>query len=110
LFNAAMAAKARGQIAGIITAYDFSPFGVVGDIGGGGGHLLRAVLAAAPATCGVLFDLPQVIAEAAALASDRLTLQAGDFFRDALPRCDAYLLMEIIHDWDDAEAVEILRA
>lgn len=42
--------------------------------------------------------------------SRRLTLQPGDFFRDALPRCDAYLLMEIIHDWDDAEAVSILRA
>jgi hypothetical protein len=110
VFNAAMADKARGAIAAILAAYDFSGFGSVGDIGGGGGRLVRAVLDAAPAARGVLFDLPHVIAEATGPASERLTLQAGDFFRDALPRCDAYLLMEIIHDWGDAEAVAILRA
>jgi hypothetical protein len=37
-------------------------------------------------------------------------LQAGDFFRDALPSCDAYLLMEVIHDWGDEESVAILKA
>ena len=93
-----------------MVSYDFSGFGLVGDIGGGSGHLLRAVLDSAPSAKGVLFDLPHVIEEAAGLASKRLTLQAGDFFRDALPVCDAYLLMEIIHDWGDDEAVAILKA
>jgi hypothetical protein len=46
----------------------------------------------------VLFDLPHVIEDAADMAFDRLTLQAGDFFKDSLPVCDAYLVMEIIHD------------
>ena len=31
----------------------------------------------------------------------RLTLQAGDFFVDALPSADAYILMEVLHDWPD---------
>lgn len=112
IFNATMAAKAQGDIAGILAAYDFSGFGLVGDIGGGRGHLLRAVLDATPSAKGVLFDLPYVIAEAetVGLASERLTLQSGDFFRDALPTCDAYVLMEVIHDWGDAEAIAILRA
>jgi O-methyltransferase domain len=110
IFNAAMAGKAHGQVAGVVAAYDFSDFGRVGDIGGGRGHLLQAVLGAVPAATGVLFDLPHVIAEAADLVSERLTLQAGDFFKDALPICDAYLLMEIIHDWGDQEAVAILQA
>ncbi len=44
------------------------------------------------------------------MAAARLTLHAGDFFRDGLPRCDAYLLMEVIHDWGDAEAIAILQA
>jgi hypothetical protein len=39
-----------------------------------------------------------------------LTLQGGDFFNDALPRCGAFILMEIIHDWPDKEAVAILQA
>jgi hypothetical protein len=43
------------------------------------------------------------------MASSRLTLQPGDFFKDSLPRCDAYILMEIIHDWPDDEAVVDLR-
>ena len=110
VFNAAMRAKAHGAVAGILAAYDFSGFGSIGDIGGGNGHLLRAILDAVPSARGVLFELPHVIEEAAGIASERLTLQAGDFFRDALPRCDAYLLMEVIHDWGDDESIAILRA
>jgi hypothetical protein len=110
VFNAAMVAKAQGAIAGILASYDFSGFGSIGDIGGGSGHLLRAVLDTAPNARGVLFELPHVIEEAAGVASERLTLQAGDFFRDDLPSCDAYLLMEIIHDWADEESVAVLKA
>ncbi|MGH3086870.1 MAG: methyltransferase, partial [Rubrobacteraceae bacterium] len=109
VFNGAMAAKARGTISGILASYDFSDFATVGDIGGGSGHLLRAVLDAAPDARGVLFDLPHVIGEAS-VASERLSLRAGDFFRDELPVCDAYLLMEVIHDWDDEKSIAILRA
>ena len=58
IFNEAMVGKAHAQIAGIINAYDFSGFKSIADIGGGHGHLLRAVLAAAPGTRGVLFDQP----------------------------------------------------
>ena len=105
-----MAAKAHGQVAGVMAAYDFSGFGVVGDIGGGRGHLLEAVLESAPAARGVLFDLPHVVADAAGVASERLSLQGGDFFKDPLPVCDAYLVMEVIHDWGDQHAVAILEA
>jgi hypothetical protein len=63
-----------------------------------------------PGAAGILFDLPHVIEEAAGTVTDRLTLQAGDFFRDPLPVCDAYLLMDVIHDWGDEESVAILKA
>lgn len=108
IFNAAMSGKAHGQVAGIVAAYDFSRFRRIADIGGGRGHLLRAALDAASGATGVLFDLPHVVAESA--GSDRLALQGGDFLKDALPRCDAYLVMEVIHDWGDEESVAILRA
>ncbi len=110
LFNAAMVAKAHGAVAGVVAAYDFSGFRLIGDIGGGRGHLLQAVLDRAPSAKGVLFDQPHVIKEVAGLASERLTLQAGDFFKDKLPACDAYLVMEVIHDWNDADSVSILEA
>lgn len=110
IFNAAMAAKSFGQVAGVMAAYDFKGFKVVGDIGGGRGHLLQAILEASPSTQGILFDLPNVVEEAKVIASERLSLQPGDFFSDPIPVCDAYLLMEILHDWPDKEALAILKA
>jgi O-methyltransferase domain len=110
LFDKAMTAKAHGQVAGVLAAYDFANFGLIGDIGGGHGHLLQAVLDANPGAHGVLFDLPHVLQKADGVNSERLRLQAGDFFRDPLPVCDAYLLMEIIHDWGDEDATQILQA
>jgi hypothetical protein len=109
IFNAAMVGKAHGQVAAVVGAYDFSRFRTIGDIGGGRGHLLRAVLGAAPSANGVLFDLPPVVAEAGP-PSDRLRVQGGDFFKDDLPSCDGYLVMEVVHDWGDVESVAILRA
>jgi hypothetical protein len=110
IFNQAMIGKSHGQVAGVLAAYDFAGLGTIADIGGGQGQLIRAVLAAYPEVRGVLFDLPHVVAEAALVAQDRLDLQPGDFFVDSLPTADAYLLMEVIHDWDDEESVRILTA
>lgn len=111
LFDQAMTAKSHEQITHVLGAYDFSGFRRIADIGGGRGHLLRAVLGAAPDATGVLFDLPHVIDSlASSPPTDRLTLCAGSFFKDALPACDAYLLMSVIHDWGDAEATAILNA
>ena len=110
IFNQAMADKSRSVIPAVLDAYDFSRFPVIADIGGGRGHLLRGILEQTPAASGVLFDLPHVISEAAAPESARLRLQPGDFFADALPTADAYLLMEVIHDWDDEDSARILAA
>jgi O-methyltransferase len=109
VFGEAMAAKAGADIATLLQAYDFHPFKTIADIGGGRGHLLRAILDAVPTANGVLFDLPSVIGALEAW-SNRLSLAGGDFFVDPLPPADAYLLMEVLHDWPDSEAVAILRA
>jgi hypothetical protein len=108
-FDRAMTAKAAADLPSVLGAYDFSRFATIADIGGGRGHLLRAILEAVPTARGVLFDRPQVI-EALDVQHDRLTPQAGDFLVDPLPAADAYVLMEVIHDWPDAESVAILRA
>src|SRR5207248_289113 len=76
--------------------------------GGGRGHLIQAIIAATPAASGVLFDQPHVVREAAAVASARLRVVGGDFFTDPLPVADAYILMEVIHDWDDDSSRKIL--
>ena len=109
IFGQAMTAKAGADIAAVLGAYDFHRFGTIADIGGGRGHLLRAVLEAVPTAEGVLFDLPEVIT-IVDIGTERRTAQAGDFFVDPLPAADAYILMEVIHDWPDVEAAAILRA
>ena len=110
LFGQAMTAKASTDIASVLGSYHFSGFDTVADIGGGRGHLLAAVLDAAPSTQGILFDLPEVINSNLTVKHDRLTPVAGDFFTDPLPAADIYLLMEVLHDWPDEKCRAILGA
>lgn len=110
VFNEAMAGKAASTIPIVVDAYDFSRFETIADVGGGHGHLLHAILQRTPGSIGVLFDLPHVVAEAQQLASARFNLVPGDFFTNPLPVADVYVLMEVIHDWADADAAKILAA
>ena len=110
LFASAMAAKSRAQIAAVGAAYEFGAFSTIADVGGGRGHLLEAVLDRAPGATGLLFDLPHVVAEAAAAGHDRMDIVGGDFFTDPLPAADGYLLSQVLHDWGDDEARAILTA
>ena len=67
------------------------------------------MLDATPDAAGILFERPEVVATLH-LEHPRMTALPGDFFVDALPAADAYVLMEVLHDWADDECVMILRA
>ena len=108
IFNAAMVAKARAVLPAVADAYDFSGFGTIVDIGGGRGHLLKLILERAPQARGILFELEHVLADSGTAA--RLEFQSGDFFNDPLPAADAYLLMDVLHDWNDTDTARILAA
>lgn len=61
-----------------------------------------------------VFDLPHVADAArariaAAGLSDRCEAVGGDMFVAVPPGADAYVLKGVIHDWDDKEAIAILR-
>ena len=113
VFDRAMTEASSGLIAPVVAAFDFSGFGTVVDVAGGHGALLAAILAENPGVRGVLFDQPEVITGAgaplrAAGVQDRCELVGGSFF-DAVPAGgDAYLLSNVIHDWDDERSVQIL--
>jgi len=109
IFHEAMVGKSLLQVAPIVEAYDFRGFKSIGDIGGGLGHLLYAVLERAPASHGILFDLPGVIAQAREHTHPRVSYVGGDFFKDPIPACDLYLMMTVLHDWSDRESVDILN-
>jgi len=110
IFDAAMTSKSHRDLAAILPVYDFSQFATIADIAGGRGHLLRAILKSSPMTQGILFDQPHVVAGVAPENGEKLAVVPGDFFSDPMPKADAYLLMNIIHDWADAPSIKILSA
>lgn len=112
-FQACMKSDTRAQQVGILEAYDFSPFARIIDVGGGNGALVTAILHHHPDTNGVLFDrksvLDQVRAGPGGGVPQRCELQDGDFFAAVPKGGDLYILKYIIHDWQDADAVAILK-
>lgn len=115
VFDAAMTTQSRFVAQAVLDAYDFTPFGTVVDVGGGRGAFLSAVLNRYPRARGVLFDQPHVVAGSAELLSaagvaDRCHVDAGSFFDRVPVGGDAYVLKNIIHDWEDDPAVEILTS
>jgi O-methyltransferase domain/Dimerisation domain len=114
IFNEAMAENTQRVSQRLISAYDFSQYRKIIDVGGGNGALLGAIIAANPNVRGVVFDLPsgsaeapQKLAEAGVAASCEVV--AGDFFRSVPEGADAYILKHIIHDWGDEQSIAILR-
>jgi hypothetical protein len=97
----------------LVRLVDWSGVQTVADIGGSDGTLVSAVLEACAETRGVLLDLPGVAdkargaVEARGLA-ERCEVVGGDFF-ESVPAADAYVLKQILHDWDDDQNVRILR-
>jgi hypothetical protein len=112
-FNEAMQGIAELLYPELAMAIDWGRASHVVDIGGGSGRLLATLLNAHPHLTGTLFDLPHVIGEAQALAENRalgtrLTFWGGSFF-EQVPACgDTLILANILHDWPDDRAVQIL--
>jgi SAM-dependent methyltransferase len=113
-FDAAMATFAPATSAAMATAYDFSRFGTVMDVGGGNGAILVGLLAANPQLRGMVFDREGAAGRARAKLAEaglskRCEVAAGDFFEAVPEGADAYLLKHVIHDWNDEQAAAILR-
>jgi demethylspheroidene O-methyltransferase len=100
----------------ILDAYPVHYHRCVLDVGGGEGSFLAAAAERADHLQLMLFDLPAVAQRAdAALAArglaSRSTVTGGDFLRDELPRgADLVSLVRVLHDHDDAAAMQLLRA
>jgi hypothetical protein len=114
LFNRAMSAFSGPEAHAVVSAYDFSGLGTLVDVGGGQGLLLATILRAYPSLRGILFDLPNVAAEGRKLlgdlgVQDRCTIETGDFFQSVPAGADAYILKNILHDFQDEQAATILR-
>lgn len=113
-FNLAMAELTRWIGSEVLRVTDWSSRRTVVDVGGGHGELLATILGSQPSMQGVLFDLAHATRGArghlarAGLAK-RARVVTGSFFEAVPPGADAYVLKSILHNWDDARALEILR-
>jgi SAM-dependent methyltransferase len=106
VFDAAMAAG--GQMHGLLIAraLEWSGARRVCDVGGGDGALLSVLLAEHEQLDGVVFELPEVAARVR--ARPRLGAVGGDAFEVVPSGFDTYLLVNVLHDWDDAAAERLL--
>jgi hypothetical protein len=106
-----MTEQAAPAIAG---AYPFGKHARICDVAGSKGTLLAEILVQHPQARGVLFDAPHVLAEAPPYlrtrgVEARVDTVAGSFFESIPAGCDAYVLKDILHDWDDARCITILE-
>lgn len=112
-FNDAMTRLAVLDWPAIKSAYDFTQFSTIVDIGGGHGQLLALILEAVPGAKGVLLERQALLEVAedrlrAAGVLTRCRTEAGSFFETAPTEGDLYVMRRVIHDFDDEQAAEIL--
>jgi hypothetical protein len=111
-FQTAMRSMTVFEAHAVMEAYDFSKFEKIVDVGGGNGTNLSEILAANPGISGTLFDLESSIEMAKNGAGGplpRCELVVGDFFESITDGGDLYILKNILHDWYDDKAIEILK-
>jgi hypothetical protein len=114
MFDEAMTGFVTENGLAVVSAYDFSPYATIVDVGGGRGALMTAILQANPNAKGIVFDRPSVSRSAEdAISAPGLAARCvsigGDFFESVPSGGDLYILASIIHDWNDERSGAILR-
>ena len=113
-FDDSMESKSSSLAPQVADALDWDRFRTVADIGGGKGVLLGELLHRHPDLQGMLVDLERPVSRAAEHldsrgVADRAQVITGNFF-DPLPAgADAYVLCDVLGDWEDQDAIRILR-
>ena len=114
IFDDAMTNHSVMQAPAIAAAYDFGAWESIMDVGGGNGILLSHILQIHKHLRGILADQPHVLERARQRGflggelSARTAMQPCDFFQEVPSGCRAYLMKNVIHDWDDSRAHDIL--
>ncbi|KAK7833409.1 caffeic acid 3-o-methyltransferase [Quercus suber] len=106
-FNKSMADLSTIALSKILEVYQ----GFVGltslvDVGGGTGKCLNMVISKYPSIKGINFDLPHVIQSTPSYPG--IEHVGGDMFHN-IPKGDAIVMKNILHDWNDENCKKILR-
>jgi SAM-dependent methyltransferase len=112
LFHRYFTATSKLNCPVLADSYPFSEFHKIIDIGGGHGSLMAHILRQHPSVTGILFDLPEVVDgpnEIDSKIAQRCEVVGGDFFKEVPKGCDIYIMQQVIHDWNDDQAIKILK-
>jgi SAM-dependent methyltransferase len=114
VFASAMVSLTEIDAPGIARAYPWKEVARVCDVGGGRGQLLAEILRVNGHLQGMLVDGAGVLASATAFleaqgVASRVQRIPGSFFEHVPAGAELYLLKDILHDWDDARSLQILR-
>lgn len=113
-FLSAMSGLSRASNMAIAEKIPWERCSTFADIGTAQGDLAVQIALRNPHLKGVGFDLAEVrpvfddYVEANGV-NDRVRFQAGDFFKDELPRVDVITMGHILHDWNLAEKKMLIR-
>jgi len=111
VYNDSMTALSRREVPAILAEYDFSSRKHIVDVAGGLGHCIHSILEKHPHLEGTLFDQESVIAKARTntdLAA-RCNFATGNFFEEIPAGGDTYVMQRALHNWNDEEALKILK-
>jgi len=103
-----------GAAVAIAQKFPWKNYKTFADVGAAQGAVPVQVALAHPHLKGLNFDLPQVgpifddYVRGFGL-SDRLSFQAGDFFKEQLPKVDVIIMGHILHDWNLEEKKLIVK-
>lgn len=113
-FDALMVQLSESLAPSLAEIYDWSRVRELVDVGGGSGTLAAALVRAHPHLRATVLDLSTVEREAVERfaregIAERCRFQAGSLFDPLPPGAGAYLLSNVIGDWNDESVVAILR-
>ncbi len=98
---------ARHDYSEVCRALDLQGDERVIDAGGGLGVLAQQIRDAHPSVEVTVLERPEVVAMAP--PASRVRWRSGSLFEPWETAADAVVLSRVLHDWDDAEALQILR-
>jgi hypothetical protein len=98
---------ARHDYAEVCSAIDLRGDERVIDAGGGLGVLAQRIVDSYPFAEVTVLERPEVVTMAPPIS--RVRWQSGSLFEPWGIEADAVLLSRVLHDWDDGEALQILR-
>lgn len=113
LFTDFMDDDTAARVSDVSPPWGWGEYSSVLDVGGGRGSFVTSLLEAHQDLAGGVLDRPEVAPDAQAhidhhRLTNRCAVHSGSFF-DTLPTgYDAYLLVRVLHDWPDDQAVQIL--